>query len=616
MGTFYKYAERNADSYVNWAEVGKNMSNILSDENKIREEKKAALDEASRQLSQSILDTPMGEDASARKAALELADSATQMRLIQDRLLKSGKMKLKDYTIQRQNLTDSIDNAYKSMKAYQDSYTEIMKRNRDGVSSKGEVLNFADVEGFGDWNKSGFHILPNGQVVVAMKDEQDINGQKVYTMSSNPNKVANMNYLNQLLQIRWDKFNVDAATDNWASKLGKNIDSTSEAGTLLSTGLITSREDITTRTYKDPATKQILYDFFDAETDILNSSLSNAYDRASTLVDYVQTASNGKVYRFTNDPQDAKNNPEAILRTTDKDTGKVSFQFSPEQEKESLDFLRKSARSKYTKVTEMKTTPQVQLQERRPKSEGERKDKELEDEALNMARQTSYLLTGTPAQVDASIKYFRGRGANIEKNPPGKEKGIYIENESGDLVPFKQEGKPFDTGSSIIGPLIKAVGSELTDTKVIKYFPKFMGGTFETETGGTGVAAKRDIEGEFQSKIVSQIPASLFDNQKSTKTGPMLQNILSDIPGVSVDYSGTGSPYNDVTVTYKDSKGKVIAEAKLNSNESGDKAQAQVSKLKNFFRAIGADAKLNAIGPEEIGQGNSSNATNSGGKPR
>ena len=46
MATYYKYAERGADSQVNWAEVGKNLSDMLSDEVKIREEKKATYEQS------------------------------------------------------------------------------------------------------------------------------------------------------------------------------------------------------------------------------------------------------------------------------------------------------------------------------------------------------------------------------------------------------------------------------------------------------------------------------------------------------------------------------------------------------------------------------------------
>ena len=47
--TYYKFAERSAESQINWAEVGKNVTDMLNTEASIREEKKAAIDEASRQ---------------------------------------------------------------------------------------------------------------------------------------------------------------------------------------------------------------------------------------------------------------------------------------------------------------------------------------------------------------------------------------------------------------------------------------------------------------------------------------------------------------------------------------------------------------------------------------
>ena len=35
MATYYKYADREAGSQVNWAEIGKNLTDTLSEENKL-----------------------------------------------------------------------------------------------------------------------------------------------------------------------------------------------------------------------------------------------------------------------------------------------------------------------------------------------------------------------------------------------------------------------------------------------------------------------------------------------------------------------------------------------------------------------------------------------------
>ena len=38
--TYYKYAERQVDTRINWAEVGKDMSDMLLEERKLRERKR------------------------------------------------------------------------------------------------------------------------------------------------------------------------------------------------------------------------------------------------------------------------------------------------------------------------------------------------------------------------------------------------------------------------------------------------------------------------------------------------------------------------------------------------------------------------------------------------
>ena len=48
MATYYKYVERNAEDNINWAEVGKSMSDMLQQEAQAREEKKAQLAKDSR----------------------------------------------------------------------------------------------------------------------------------------------------------------------------------------------------------------------------------------------------------------------------------------------------------------------------------------------------------------------------------------------------------------------------------------------------------------------------------------------------------------------------------------------------------------------------------------
>jgi len=146
--TYYKFAERNVDSQINWAEVGKNMTNMLANEVKIREEKKAALDQASRDYAQKLTDAPMGDNELLNNFTLDVADSAKQSLLMFDNLLKSGQLNPNDYLKSVQNLNTGTENLFNLSKEYNAQYAETMKRMQDGDSQLLEQDTFASLEGY------------------------------------------------------------------------------------------------------------------------------------------------------------------------------------------------------------------------------------------------------------------------------------------------------------------------------------------------------------------------------------------------------------------------------------------------------------------------------------
>jgi hypothetical protein len=331
MATYYKYVEREADSYVDWGAIGKSMSEMLLEKDKLRNEKRAALDEASRQFGEVLANAPQGEHVGARQQALEYANNASQFMRMQDILLKSGQLDLRDYTIARQNILDDTDRAFKMNEAYQKMFKEKMERYKNNDSSYYEVEAMERVEGFGNFSQSGFWINPTtGKVSVAMKDLQKINGQDVYVMAENPNNMTSIDAINGLILGKWDKYKPDAVTTAIAAANGKQIQS------MMSGSAITKVEDILQKP-----------DYINAETNAINAALANPFDRMSLLTDTMTTAPNGKPYRFTRDEADAKQNPEAILMKIDPASGTETPQFSDEQLETSTEWMRDDARRKY-----------------------------------------------------------------------------------------------------------------------------------------------------------------------------------------------------------------------------------------------------------------------------
>ena len=110
--TFYGYAERDADSQLNWAKIGKDFSDMLSAEAKKREELKDELDAQTTESSDVLKETPMGNHEGVNTWILDYSGDAQEQLLMLERELKAGRLKPKDFTKQRERLTTGTQQLY------------------------------------------------------------------------------------------------------------------------------------------------------------------------------------------------------------------------------------------------------------------------------------------------------------------------------------------------------------------------------------------------------------------------------------------------------------------------------------------------------------------------
>ena len=407
MATYYKYAERSAESQINWAEIGKNMTDMLQSEVTIREEKKAAIDAASREFGEKLANPPQGEHKSANQWALEYGDNASQYMLMQDRLLKQGLLKPKDYMVTRQNLMDGTKQAFNLTKEFQETFKMKMDRYKNGESQDLELFLNAQAEKFGDFTKSQLYINPtDGSVNVAMKEKKMIDGKEVFVMNQNPNEFTTISSLRNTIAGTYDKYDTNAVTTAFADALGKEETASIVFGTLSKGGAITTIEDITSRTDLDADGKTVMFKFIDAENQMITAALENPYNRLSVLTNTKKFAPNGKQYTFTYDEADAKANPEKVLLKVDSATGQPTPQFSEEQIKTSNEAMRTEVRAKYDYKKGIDPTAQAQLQEQ---SEGARAARAGEKEKDAAAGAWNQLYTGkTAAEKKAAADILLG----------------------------------------------------------------------------------------------------------------------------------------------------------------------------------------------------------------
>jgi hypothetical protein len=340
---YYGYAERSADSQVDWATIGKGMTDMLSETNRIREAKKDAIDQASRDYSKTLTEVPLGEHVGAREYALRFASNASEYRLMQDRLLKSGALKLKDYTVNRQNLLDGTDQAFTMLKDFQAQAAEKMQRYKDSDSQAYELEGMNKLEGWGKFNESDLFINPTtGAITIGKVTNQTIDGKTVRTMSQNPGDFTTIANAQANLYGRYDKYKYEEPLKAWVGTLGEELTVLRQFGSETRAGSISSLLSIKQRSEK---INGVIKSFEASETEAINGMIGNDFNRLSILTENIKTV-NGQPFKFVYSEKDRTSENDLYMKK-DPNSGMTVPQFTEKQSKMATEFIRGQARLQY-----------------------------------------------------------------------------------------------------------------------------------------------------------------------------------------------------------------------------------------------------------------------------
>ena len=334
MATYYKYAERQADSFVNWAEIGKDITEMLKTETKIREDKKEAIDKASREYGEKLSNAPTGEHGGANAWTLGFASDAQQARLLQDRLLKSGGLSVKDYTIMRQNISDGTAQLFNLSKEYQAQYKEKMERAKSAdPATRSQMLEtffMETAEGFANFSKSKPLINPTDFSISVGIMEADPNNKGVMKLTDN---VQTVDYLRGMINAKFDYFDINKSSDEISGGFAKYITAIKDADNL--NGIITTTENALAR----PDAKDIL-------NKKVNAYLQNPYNISSILTNDI----GGYEFSYTD-----KSGGNVIFLEQDPASKLITPVFTDEQKAVASDFLTGISIQKVAYEEQLKT---------------------------------------------------------------------------------------------------------------------------------------------------------------------------------------------------------------------------------------------------------------------
>lgn len=543
--TYYGYVQRENAAGVNWQEVGANLSQTLLDAGAARQAKRDAFDKSTKEYQETLDNAPSGDFKTANAFALNHAADASRMRLIQDRLLKNGVMKDRDYTVARQNLTDGTKQLFGLSEEYQSEYTEKMKRFKAGESQELEGWLMEQIEGLSNLKNAQSYINSQDGSVSIGKLVDSGNGTRV--LSKNPNDFMTVNQLRNRYKEKYDKFDVGSTMTMEAERLGTFIDSVRDAGGTNYAGTVTKLLDPTMRGTLGPKGQKAVDDFKSMETDMINSYLeANPLNALSVITGGLVNPKNGKVFEPTFSEAEAKADPNKVL-IKDDGSGRIEPMLSDEQKKLAFDSVQTNFRNKIDREKTISTYNEPKKQQPSAAQLANQNKQKQEESAISSWNDLYY--EKTPKQKQAALENLLGTQKSKDQNlndidltVPGEIEFIYKDSSRNRVIKYDPENITIDEWARL--------GNEIHGVDDVTKVLDRSGGR-QTDSEGN------PIPGVFGEESLSNVYAA----RKGDSSKQSIQDAYSDFLDTKID--GSRASYaTDKGKPIDDANGKMVTDFK------------------------------------------------------
>ena len=609
--TYYKAQPVAAQTQINWAEVGKNFSDMLAEDKRVKDEKRAALDEMSREAVKTINNVEDGQSATANQWWLTAGGEIQDAMLMANGLLKSGQISANQFVKMQQNVNDGTDGLIGVFEKFNADY-ELKKERMDcndptgvGCSQKLESWAMEQLEGMGNFQNTAVVVNPETLMlsVVDLVDGQIVN---------DPNKVRSINSLQTMAGAEFNLFDLDAATKEFVDKVGisdiiSRTDSTSARKgikTVISSPMFNgtfSAED-EDKLVKAGVSPEIIAElkaqgniYFAAEGQLVQTIMADDLQSTSILTDNIGSDDNGSDYDFTFNKERGEN--EILMK---QEGGFLVPDFTDEIGKRQLEkvneFIKTDVRNQLdsdisTKVTDTYRTPPKYKDE--SETDATKKTKAEEKRQGELAQSIYNYLTSTNVndlnRLESEIKAFNNKVTSFKKI--GTDIIIEFRDAKGDDTYTETISVSNTSIANLNATLLNLINP--TDVSNPKEIVK---NSVTTNENPISDASQEDIRIDKQDAIQSfsqelEFPDDVFVQDEGNKTATKVNSFIN-----SLSYSGIfegklkavggeeGLATDYITIKYTPPGGKEIDLDKINVDKGG-KGQFNAN-LKNQIISI------------------------------
>jgi hypothetical protein len=423
MATYFNYVEREADSYVNWADVGRDMSNTIDDIQRVREEKKALIEKTYREDLKFIADNPNGEHESLRAWSLGVANSSAEMMRLQNTLLKQGKLNLNNYLSFRQNITDSVEKIYTVNSQLQEAFKEVNDRSKADANQQLERETKVLLEKYGKLEDTEAYVNPlNGTIYLGLTEIVDEDGKSVRRLKKGDGTYLSPDQLQAAAMQKFDKFDERPVLKTFVDGLGNVNEQIRQIGGEALAGKILSITDVTydriieiadslpegqklTPAQMDQL-KKYAKNFEEAETKYIQGILKNPFN-ASSLLTENGIDKDGKTYNIVFNKADQKTEYDIYVDKTDS---KFTPMITEKQNQALTDYLRGQLRVMYDRKVEQASISEP-VKQKEPRVQATSAEIEAGGRARTASAMGSYikdLWTGDMATKQVTLRTLQG----------------------------------------------------------------------------------------------------------------------------------------------------------------------------------------------------------------
>lgn len=175
----YGYVRDKEPLNINWAEVSKNFSDNLKEQEKVRQDKRDDIQKQYSELTKSLIDRPQGANADLNTVIGSYSDQASQAALANLNKLKRGEISEREYYTRRANMKSSTENFF----LYADKFNSQLAENMELVQSQdpdkqasGRMINQLSIaQEFLDFKNTTAIIDPATDELILVRKDEDGN---------------------------------------------------------------------------------------------------------------------------------------------------------------------------------------------------------------------------------------------------------------------------------------------------------------------------------------------------------------------------------------------------------------------------------------------------------